>query len=1576
MRTAAPDQKFQACAWLTCNENRCSRSVRSSKLVSGDKADLQCLKMTKPKNKIEPNERLSREDTIADLLEVTNTVNTPPLNHKASVPTVEINAASDKDQRKTPKLLNEKEERSKLKLEVDRIKKETSLQSTGAPKNTLVWKDKNGDLFTNLSTETNTEVECSDVLESFYFDRPDLIIRIIGQLHHDGSSLSDHQEFPDLEYCLSYTGIVKRKGGIHLLPGELQRRVINLVNDTGAWIVTSYEDHDVLESARQPYVMPVKVEPEFFPEASVWPPSYTYSALHLAYKQTAAKTEGLKPDSPYECILVSDCDRKDLDNLLQIINRSEAAIVILRGSGYLTDILADAVSTSGDLDGLNKVISKLNQFPNTSSVATKIQKEDIEKLCKKAVVFEQKLTYPDLGIAEVISEALLKVKPRKITLLKLFVYLDAFDLADREYQDLAVTFVNACYDRDPETTLKMITRKMERFNDESCIDLAMSSKNLDFLEQPACVTVQRRVWNWGYLWEHYADNMNKLDTVEAESVSQTSKRNVWTMFKKDWLRYLQSLFAPVTMFSLNGLGLLIFIFAFALTLLGRLEQSTFHWLEGYLMVNVFFLLMEEINEIYDTKGNRLLYLANGWNQVDILSIVLFIIGAAVRIIAFFNSNNTFLFDLARIALCVDFIVFTLRLLHNCYSNQVLGPTCSMIIKTVSVLMKFLYILAVFWVSYAVASEAILYPNSVLNSYTIFYLLRKAYWQMFGQLFLDEMDAGKTTDPNSLSCTDDKNKYATYLELRCPTSLGRYFAPILMAVYMMFVNILLFNLITATFTKSIEKIQVQADKLWRFQFFELTRDFSSTLFLPLPFTPVSLLARLVNESKKDEDGLSMYPGKLSDKAMKKETHVDFKMLETSLRNKWLDGENISKRRIQESVAKTLRLLESKVKKELKDKVIEHILPQILETVKLIFNEIEKYLIKDKIVQDIQVALNLVDLNDFRDRLLDKLIVILQEADLKNLKLLINDSDELWNKEYDGLLAEIINFSQEKDILLEIQNKIEEFNKFDWKLSDQVHVTETQKSVTKTLKDMEEIAKKLKFIKLPHKTKLEDRRAQRIRGISRRIKDLINLMSHIPVQSYTYNRFYAQLQKKIHALLAVVSSLQFAYIQDEFMNDINDVTHVLSVEKKTKVFLETEAKIKDLEMYVLQNHIEPKVQKKNLSAVERITKSEDKTRDLEARDFLNQHEPKIQKKYLEMKDAIESSPSTDNEIHEDDLSDVIWVPMFSDSKVKVNNDDSTTFVHEPENLTAITFNNIDKKRNIDRRSYSGKYDLENGKPVNPLWNQNGEGEDLKLKRWGPNHYGVLVITRIKHKGNKIVRKDSKVELEFLVRKKKFSRQYVFPQVPCSPNQDPFTEFMRPKAAYVKKVLKKHEDSLKNIGILLMAYKAVRGFRNAEKALSVNRNDQDNQPNGSPSKSTKIIENGDKNKPKSSPQATSKTWNTIRGWFKKSKKPEPLSYVRKSPLQVKDCQKTKTVFIGIDEEKMSKHKWKEIRVINYHNPNAENQSKLETDLDLEWVDSTKYKEIKDIMKKDIVKFVCGLHDAFTDRRGNSAMLIKSFR
>ena len=49
------------------------------------------------------------------------------------------------------------------------------------------------------------------------------------------------------------------------------------------------------------------------------------------------------------------------------------------------------------------------------------------------------------------------------------------------------------------------------------------------------------------------------------------------------------------------------------------------------------------------------------------------------------------------------------------------------------------ILMVFIGAYAIASEAILYPETELSWKLLYHLPRKAYWQIYGELFLEEIE---------------------------------------------------------------------------------------------------------------------------------------------------------------------------------------------------------------------------------------------------------------------------------------------------------------------------------------------------------------------------------------------------------------------------------------------------------------------------------------------------------------------------------------------------------------------------------------------------------------------------------------------------------------------------------------------------------------------------------------------------------------------------------------------------------------------------------------------------------------------
>jgi len=52
---------------------------------------------------------------------------------------------------------------------------------------------------------------------------------------------------------------------------------------------------------------------------------------------------------------------------------------------------------------------------------------------------------------------------------------------------------------------------------------------------------------------------------------------------------------------------------------------------------------------------------------------------------------------------------------------------------------FMVILMVFVTSYAIASYSILYPNSSLTADVLIKVMRMSYWNLYGELFIDEIE---------------------------------------------------------------------------------------------------------------------------------------------------------------------------------------------------------------------------------------------------------------------------------------------------------------------------------------------------------------------------------------------------------------------------------------------------------------------------------------------------------------------------------------------------------------------------------------------------------------------------------------------------------------------------------------------------------------------------------------------------------------------------------------------------------------------------------------------------------------------
>ncbi|XP_052244281.1 transient receptor potential cation channel subfamily M member-like 2 isoform X2 [Dreissena polymorpha] len=195
---------------------------------------------------------------------------------------------------------------------------------------------------------------------------------------------------------------------------------------------------------------------------------------------------------------------------------------------------------------------------------------------------------------------------------------------------------------------------------------------------------------------------------------------------------------------------------------------------------------------------------------------------------------------ARVILAVNFISFCLRLLQIFSVHKKMGPKIVMIQKMLEDLMYFIMILMVFVVSYAIASHSILYPNSPLTWQTVIQVIRMSYWNIYGELFLDDIEGDS-------GCTFNEILWGNGTYLRCPSELGKVVVPILMGVYMLVVSVLLLNLLVAMFSNTFANVHTETEKYWCFHRYSLINEYLTRPVLCPPFVvlyPLLLLVRYI------------------------------------------------------------------------------------------------------------------------------------------------------------------------------------------------------------------------------------------------------------------------------------------------------------------------------------------------------------------------------------------------------------------------------------------------------------------------------------------------------------------------------------------------------------------------------------------------------------------------------------------------------------------------------------------------------------------------------------------------------------
>ncbi|CAF0775680.1 unnamed protein product [Brachionus calyciflorus] len=273
--------------------------------------------------------------------------------------------------------------------------------------------------------------------------------------------------------------------------------------------------------------------------------------------------------------------------------------------------------------------------------------------------------------------------------------------------------------------------------------------------------------------------------------------------------------------------------------------------ELVVIICVFIYLTDEIREliIKKTSDNKIItkiksfYLDNKWNIFDFFVYFIFFVAFGIRFSPIFG-NVFFIgiencYEVSRVLYCIDLILWYTKVFQLVSCVPFWGPKIIIIKEMVKNLIVYVMLILVFLLPFSVAVESVLNKTQEFSVGVFSSAINRGFWVMFGELLdiLDEFSqfqCKETIDQvNSLNETSSITKV-------CNRTLSSFFLYVGFAFYTVACNLLLFNMIIATFTSTVEDININSNKYFKFIRFAGIKEFSEKMVIPPPFVVIEYI----------------------------------------------------------------------------------------------------------------------------------------------------------------------------------------------------------------------------------------------------------------------------------------------------------------------------------------------------------------------------------------------------------------------------------------------------------------------------------------------------------------------------------------------------------------------------------------------------------------------------------------------------------------------------------------------------------------------------------------------------------------
>ncbi|CAJ1079221.1 transient receptor potential cation channel subfamily M member 2 isoform X1 [Xyrichtys novacula] len=438
------------------------------------------------------------------------------------------------------------------------------------------------------------------------------------------------------------------------------------------------------------------------------------------------------------------------------------------------------------------------------------------------------------------------------------------------YEKHAIGVLTECHNNDEERAQKLLVRASPYWGRTTCLRLALEADDKSFVAQSGVQALLTQIWCgelsvvnpvWRVLVcmvffpliytpflvfrrdevvQRETEKNEEIKTVENVTGSvlrmNTHRLDAAKLQRSkilgSWSRLAYLYSAPQVKFYGNIVSYFAFLFLFAVVLMIDF-QATPSPAELLLYIWLFSLVCEEVRQLFhdpDGFGFRKkarMYINDVWNILDVLSIILFIIGVVFRL-------NTLLFYAGKILLCVDFVVFCLRLMAIFTISRTLGPKIIIVKRMMMDMFFFMFLLSIWVVAYGVAKQGILIDNDIRLDWIVRGAVYEPYLIIFGNFPTNIDYAAFDIDSCSMNGTDPLKPKCPVLNENQMPAFPEWLTIIMLCVYLLFANILLLNLLIAIFNFTFQEVQDNTDTIWKFQRYELIKEYHSRPAAPPPF----------------------------------------------------------------------------------------------------------------------------------------------------------------------------------------------------------------------------------------------------------------------------------------------------------------------------------------------------------------------------------------------------------------------------------------------------------------------------------------------------------------------------------------------------------------------------------------------------------------------------------------------------------------------------------------------------------------------------------------------------------------------